>query len=373
MSLKYFARYRFNNPLDPGEEDFGERDLAVETGSAATAADATHGEALSLSGTSLLAAGDFSHISGDNDRAISFWANTSGSPGPVLSYGSLAGPDGFSFYTRNSAGVPEFYNHTTRYAASTGNDLNTWHFFALVYSATALALDTYVDGSLLFSAGVGQLSTGSSEALRIGTDGSGNFFSGSVLDLRMWDTTVSPSVVSYLFQNGPNYEEPLDSNYVQNSLRTESIVGGLVCRANYGVKASGEVLYDSFYGHDSSADVHEAARTEYSQNSSGKGVATMMVRHTPATGTGVELAETLEVTPETTTFSSREPTDDSTSSVVFSSEGVRLVPSSASSEKGCLIFGKGADFRIRVKDGLFVVEAYNSTTDSYTTKMEIGS
>lgn len=371
MSLKYFTRYRFNNALDPGEEDFGERDLAVEAGAPLVTTDAVYGDALSLSGTSLLATGDFSNISDDSDRAVSFWAKTTNSSSPVFSYGSLTGPDGFSFYARNTSGAPEFYDHTNRFAAPSSISPDTWYFFTLVYSSTTL--DLYLDGVLFLSVAVGQLTTGSSEALRIGTDGSGNFFSGNILDFRMWDTTISSTVVAYLFQSGPNHEEPLDANYFENSLRTETMVGSLVCGSNYGVKPSGEVLYDSFYGHDSASDVHEAVRVEYYQNSSGKGVAKMKVRHTPSTGTGAELVETLEVTPETTTFSAREATDDLTSSVVFSADGVMLLPPSASSEKGCLIFGKGADFRIRVKEGLFVVEAYNSATDSYSTKMEIGS
>lgn len=372
MSLNYFLRYRFNNASDPGEEDFAERDLAVETGVYGTTDDATYGEALVVDSTSLLATGDFLSVADDSNRAMSFWARTSTSSSPAFSYGSLTGPDGFTFYTRNSSGMPEFYDHTNRFAATTALEVDTWYFFALVYNSSAGDLQTFVDGELLYSVAVGQLTTGSSEALRIGTDGEGQFFNGRLLDFRMWDTLITGDVVTYIHQRGPNFDEPLDTNYITSNLRTETIAGNLLCRSNLGVKPSGETLYDSFYGHDSTSNVQEAARMEYTQDSSGKGVATLKVRHPSSTGGGVELAQTLRVSPDTTTFSSRDAGDDSTSSVVFSSEGVKLIPSSASSEKGCLIFGKGADFRIRVKDGLFVVDAYNSSSDSYVTKMEIG-
>lgn len=370
MSLEYFVRYRFNNDADPGEEDFGERDLAVETGAALTFDDPSYGQSLALDDTSLLATGDLETLSDDGNRAVTFWARTSTFSSPVFSYGSLAGPDGFTFYTLNVSGIPEFYDHTTKYPATTPLVRDTWYFYAVVYDSATRVLSMFVDGTLFHAVPVGVLTTGSSEALRIGTDGEGEFFTGRLLDFRMWDTLLGADVVQYMYGRGPNFEEPLDTNYFSSTLRTETIAGNLLCKSNLGVKPSGEVLYDSFYGHDSSSGLHEAARVEYSQNSSGQGVATLKVRHDG--GVGVELAQTMEVTLETTTFSAKDTADDSTSSVVFSSEGVKLLPSSESSEKGCLIFGKGADFRIRVKEGLFTIESYNSASDSYVTKMEIG-
>lgn len=370
MSLDYFLRYRFDNAADPGEEDFGERDLAVETGVAVTADDPSYGQTLTLQSTSLLATGDFYNVSDGTSRTVSFWANTFSSPSPVLSYGSLAGPNGFTFYTMNNSGIPEFYDHTTRRAATVALSTNTWYFYALVYDAATGTLSMFVDGAVLHAAPVGQLTTGSAESLRIGTDGEGQFFDGRVLDFRMWDTALSTDVVEYIHTTGPNYEEPLDSKYLTNTLRTETIAGALLCKSNFGIKPSGNTFNDSFYGHDSSFDVHEAARVEYSRGADGKGSVQVKVRHTG--NAGVEMAQAMEVTPETTTFSSRDVADDSKSSVVFSSAGVTLVPASSSSEKGCLIFGKGADFRIRVKDGLFTIESYHSASDSYVAKMEIG-
>lgn len=370
MSLDYFVRYRFNNENDPGEEDFGERGLAVETGSPSVADDSEYGPALLLNGASLLATGDFEQISGNENRTISFWAKTFAAPAPVVTYGSLTGPYGFTFYATNTAGRPEFYDQTTRHSATRSLSANTWYFFTVTYDALTQQLWVFVDGSNVHSTPVGVLSTGSSESLRIGTDGEGLFFDGLLLDLRVWNTALSAEAVQYMHQRGPNFEEPLDTRYFSNTLRTETLAGSLLCKSNVGVQAAGGVLFDSFYGHDESFGVQEAARVEYSQTSSGQGVATLKIRHPAATG--VQLAPTIEVTPEATSFISRETGSDVTSSVVFSSDGVRLVPSSASSEKGCLIFGKGADFRIRVKDGLFTIESYSSLSDSYVTKMEIG-
>lgn len=370
MSLDYFLRYRFDNPVDPGEEDFGERDLAVETGVVASSDDATYGQSLALQSTSLLATGDLYNVADGASRTVSFWANTFSSPSPVLSYGSLAGPNGFTFYTMNSSGLPEFYDHTTRYPATIAVSTNTWYFYTIVNDAASGIISFFVDGTLFHSVAVGLLTTGSSESLRIGTDGEGQFFNGRLLDFRMWDTSLDAQVAQYMHTRGPNYEEPLGSNYLSNTLRTETIAGTVLCKSNFGIKPFGNTFHDSFYGRDSGSDVREAARVEYSQGSGGKGSLHLKVRHTGSAG--VEMVQTMEVTPESTTFSSRDAVNDSKSSVIFSSAGVTLVPSSSSSEKGCLIFGKGADFRIRVKDGLFTIESYHAPSDSYVTKMEIG-
>lgn len=371
MSVNYFARYRFNNDLDFGEEDFGQRGLAVETGSLSAVDDPAYGKALSIDGVSLLATGEFDHVTDDSNRSICFWAKNSSSPSPVFALGSLVGPNGFTFYTRNAAGRPEFYNHTTRYEAIDEVSADTWHSYAVTYDAAMGVLTMFVDGAHFYTATVGVLSTGSSESLRIGTDGEGQFFTGQLLDFRIWDTTLSAEVVLYMHEKGPNFEEPLPTKYVSNTLRTETIAGSLLCKTNVGIKPYGEVLYDSSYAHSANFDVLEAARVEYAQNSSGNGVVTLKVRH--AADANTEMAETVKVAPEATTFTARDMVDDTPSSVIFSSEGVKLVPSSASSEKGCLVFGKGADFRIRVKDGLFTVEAYSSVGDKYVTKMEIGA
>lgn len=369
MSLKYFARYRFDNSSYPTQEDFGERGLTVESGSAVTAEDVTHGHTLSLQQTSLLATGTFDLIANDNNRAISFWANTFSTGSPAFSVGPMQGPDSFTFYTMNSLGSPEFYDHSTRHTAADVLHVNTWYHYVIVYDASVQLLSVFVDGAVIHSQSVGPLSTGSSESLRIGTDGEGLFFHGLMLDFRMWDFPLNAEVVEYMHMRGPNYEEALDRAYLSNTLRTETVAGKLMCKSNLGVKPTGDVLLDSFYGHDSNLDVREAARVEYSQSANGNGALHVKVRHDGYSG--AEMAPTVEITPEKTTFFSRDVNDDTTSSVVFSSAGVTLVPSSASSEKGCLIFGKGADFRIRVKDGLFTIESYHSATDSYVTKMEI--
>ncbi|CAM9711380.1 unnamed protein product [Sphacelaria rigidula] len=377
MSLKYFARYRFNGS-DVAEEDFGLRDLAVESGSLNTADDTTHGSCLSLDGaTSLLSTGSFTNIADYTDRCLSFWAKTNpasaGSAAPVLCYGELASPDAFVLYARNSNGYPEYYDYSTRItdpSPTVGVEVDTWTFFT--FSCKAGVISIYVDGNLWYSQSI-TLTTGTSDPLRLGTDGQGEYFTGYLLDLRIWETSLEGSVPGYMFSVGPNYEEELSTQYAEDTHQRSSIMtGNVLCRTTYGVQTTGSTLTQSFFCLDENSDIQEAARIEHIQDSSGVASETIRVRHTEPGTNNRLLEKTIEITPETITFlSTPETADSETSSVIFSSQGVHLV--AGEEEKGCIFFGAGRDFRIRVRDKSFLVEAFSSVTDDYQIKMAISS
>lgn len=376
MSLKYFARYRFNSN-DVAEEDFGIRDLAVESGSIDTVDDSQHGSCLSLDGTtSLLSTGGFANIADGADRAFSLWAkittveattnqddSRSGQrrPSPVLCYGELASPNAFVLYACNTEGYPEFYDyHTSRFKIS-GDVIKNDKWTFLTFSFKSQVLTIFADGEEIFSTTV-PLTTGTSDPLRIGTDAQGEYFEGCLLDLRIWESALEASVVDYMFSVGPNFDEQLPSPYVEKQFSRSSVVAGnILCRTMYGVQTKGDKLTESFFCVNENAEPKEAVRIEHSQDDYGIASQTVRVRD------GGVLRKTIEISPENTTFSS------TSSSVVFSAEGVHLLNGGQDLEKGCIFFGAGRDFRMRVGDGSFLIEAYSSETGGYRTKMEISS
>ena len=368
MSLKYFARYRFN-ASDVAEEDYGLRDLAVESGSLDTIDDPVHGSCLTLNGaTSLLSTGSFTNIADDTDRCFSFWAKiNSQQTSPVLCYGELSQPNAFVLYARNSNGYPEFFDYATSVTTNETVTADTWTFFT--FSCKAGEIKIFVDGVVRFTESI-TLTTGTTDPLRIGTDGQGEYLEGYLLDVRMWETHLDESVVEYMFSVGPNFEEDLSTNYAEDTDRAAIITGNLLCRTTYGIQqtqnSNSTPLTQSFFCLDDNELLQEAARIEHTQDSSGVASEILRVRHKDENGGITTLEKTIEITPETTTFYST--SDSETSSVVFSSQGVHLV---AGEEKGCIFFGAGRDFRIRVGDGSFLVEAYSSATDEYQKKMEI--
>lgn len=372
MSLKYFARYRFNGS-DVAEEDYGLRDLAVESGSLDTFDDPVYGSCLALNGaTSLLSTGSFTNIADDTDRCFSFWTRIGTqqtSTSPVLCYGELSSPNAFVLYAKNSNGCPEFFDYATRTTTNETVTADTWTFFT--FSCKAGEIKIYVDGVVRFTESI-TLTTGTTDPLRIGTDGQGEYLEGYLLDLRMWETDLEESVVEYMFSVGPNFEEDLSTNYAEDTARAAIITGNLLCRTTYGLQqvdhSEHTTLTQSFFCLDNNSELQEAARIEHTQDSSGVASEILRVRHKDEPGGTNTLEKTIEITPETTTFSST--VDSETSSVVFSSQGVHLV---AGEEKGCIFFGAGRDFRIRVGDGSFLVEAYSAVTDEYQKKMEISS
>jgi hypothetical protein len=360
MSLKYFARYRFNTD-DPAEEETGYRDLAIETGTIETTVDATYGSALILDGqTSLLSTGSFNEISGDQERSFSFWVRIDDITDfrPVFCYGELDSPNAFVWYASNeTSALPEFFDYSDRSTDTTVITPGSWVFYTITYSSTNLLV--YINGTLSSTLNVGTLTTGNIDPLRIGTDGIGEYFIGAMLDLRVFDSVLQTEAVSYLFQNGPNFEGPLGTSYAEEyDTRGLSMSGGLICRSTYGIQEEGQVQKDHFFAsctvNDESVIV-EAARIENSRDGI-SGNIKYKVKDIDDT-----LKTVIETTPAQTTFTNNEK------AVLFSSEGVSVLNESI----GGMYFGAGRDFRITVNDNKFVVQAFSSVTEDYVTKMEI--
>ncbi len=368
MSLKYFVRYQFGSD-DPAEDDFRERDLAVETGTLTTEIDPTYGKVLLMDGlTGLMSTGSFDLISGATPRSFSFWAKTNLDTSPLLSYGELSGGSAFVLYANNVTNNPEVFDYTTSNVASSHtNASGVWSHYVVSYDGST-TLIFYVDGALTDTLTTASaFNTGTTDPFRIGTDGLGDFFNGSVSDLRVYDHALPLDAVTYMFSVGPNYEEKIDRAYVEEgSTRGFAMSGTHISNESYGVHAIGNTLSNSYFAYDTSNDLQESARIEYSEDVSGAGVMDTRVRHTD-TGSNTTLFNSIKATSEATTFSSIDATD-TTSSVVFSSEGVSIT--SASGDGG-LFFGSNKDFRISVIGGGFTVAAYNSTSGTYVTKMNI--
>ena len=374
MSLKYFSRHRFNDSTDPAGEDYGLRDFAVESGSLDTVVDTTYGDVLNLDGTTkLLSTGSFDSIADDSDRTFSCWAKTSATGYcPLLCYGELNQPNVFVLYARNTDGYPEVYDYNTRYAptileSATGAPIpdDTWTFYT--FTAGSGVLNIYIDGELWYTTSL-VLTTGTTDPFRLATDELVSNFLGVMLDLRVWDSKLDLETIEYMYSVGPNFEESLGTDYAENLLRTRTVAGNILCRSTYGIQPSGNTLTQSFFALDDNSDPQEAARIEHSEDVNGMSNIDIRVRHTD-TALDQTLEKTVSITPETTTFNSIE--NDLTHSVQFSSEGVHLLDTEE--EKGCIFFGAGRDFRIRVLNGTFVVQAYSSITSNYVTKMEVGS
>ena len=374
MSLKYFSRHRFNNETDPASEDYGLRDFALESGSLITTNDVTHGTTLYLDGTtSLLSTGEFNNIADDSDRSFSCWAKTSEvSYCPILCYGELNQPNAFVLYARNTDGYPEVYDYSARIAPTiaespTGGPVpdDTWTLYT--FTAGSNELNIYINGELWYSIN-NTFTTGSTDPLRLATDAEGNYFLGQMIDLRVWDSKIHADVIEYMYSVGPNFEENLGTNYAENINRTTTIAGNLLCRSTYGIQPKGNTVTQSFFALDDNSDPQEAARIEHSQDINGSGNVNIRVRHTN-TSDEQKLENTVSIAPENTTFHAID--NDLTHSVQFSSEGVSLL--STEEEKGCIFFGAGRDFRIKVSNGDFIIQAYSSVTSDYVTKMEVGS
>ena len=370
MSLKYFGRYQFKNISDPAEEDFGLRDLALEAGASIdTETDGTYGTVLDMDGTvSLLSTGDFLNISGSLDRSFSFWVKngTSGTNNPVLSYGELVAGSAFVVYSDNTSFHPQFSDYTTIYEVTSHTSvISTWSFYTIVYSSGSLMF--YIDSVLVDTFSV-VLSTGTADALRIGTDGLGGYFNGNISDFRMYTTVLNLSTIAYMFSVGPNFEEKLDIEYIEDAnIQGVSVTGRLISRSAYAVQETGEVLKNSYYIYDENTDLQEASRIEHSEDVNGNANISMKTRHTESVSGDKVLFSTIDATAENTTFNSTDNTD-TLSCIIFSSDGI-----SVTSEKpGGIYFGAGKDFRIAVDGDNMVIEAYSSVVGDYVTKMEIG-
>jgi len=372
MSLKYFTRFQFNNSVDTelAEEDFG-NDLALEIGGTLQSFnDPTYGTVLNLNGTtSLMASGDFTNISGGLDRSFSFWAkNDVLGYNPILSYGDITTGPAFIIYSDNDdgPGVPEISDLTTSYKATFTPNTTTWSHYVITYSSGTLLY--YIDAIEVGNFST-TLATGTGDPMRIGTDANGQYFTGKISDLRIYNTALDLTTIEYMLSVGPNFEEKIDVDFVEKIDDFGlAVCATMMSRSAYSVQESGQTLTNSFYINDASSDLQEASRLEYTQDGSGSTSVSVKTRHHETTTGDDVLYSSIDMNAENTTFTNVNETDTDSSSVIFSKEGMSVT----SDNPGGIYFGTEKDFRMSVDGDFFVIEAYNSLSGVYDKKMEIG-
>jgi len=88
------------------------------------------------------------------------------------------------------------------------------------------------------------LDTGTGDSLRIG----GGYFTGNVSDMRIYDNVLDSQTIQYIYSVGPNFEEKVDTNFVEDIPNFGLGVSGTVMsRSEYSVQETGETLRNSFY------------------------------------------------------------------------------------------------------------------------------
>jgi len=369
MSLKYFTRFQFNNDL--AEEDFG-NDLALETGILQSQTDIDYGTVLYLDGaTSLMASGDFTNISGGLDRSFSFWAKNDAPIGvnPILSYGDVSSGPAFIIYSVNddtlTSPVPEINDLTNEFKA-TYVPTTTWSHYVITYSSGTLLY--YIDAVEVGNFST-TIATGTGDSLRIGTDANGGYFLGCISDLRIYETVLNTDTIEYILSVGPNFEEKVDVDYVENVENFGlSVFSTMMSRSTYSFQESGQTLTNSFFINDSTPELQEAARVEYTQDGSGNTHVSVKTRHNEATSGDDVLYSSIDMNAKETTFTNVDETDTITSSIIFSKDGITV----NSDNPGGIYFGADKDFRMSVDGDFFVIEAFNSINSTYDKKMEVG-
>lgn len=360
MSLKYLRRFSLNQT---------DLDIVEETGTLMYKHDAIYGTVSYFDGSTSLYSDTIQEITGTGDRTISFWANIENFQAPIISYGNLVSPEAFVIYIGDSSGAVTFSDFSSDTISSIITPIDIWRFYTVSYSLGYMKI--YIDGVLRDTLDVGNIDTGSSGPMRIGTDGAGSYLSGLVLDIRAYDTKLEEELVQYIYSRGPNYEEPIGFDFAESMTTLGTGVHGTVlCRDMYSIKNTGTDSVSSLFARDGDNSIVESARYTHTNDSIKASVKT-----TNSDGISY-MTSVIESTSEKTSFFVTE-SDDSRKSVVFSSEGVKIISDSPYG----LYFGEGRDFRMVFEEG----SVDNNTTDSwkiqaldernglYVTKLEIGS
>lgn len=362
MSLKYLRRFAL---------DQTDTDLVEETGTIIYTQDSLYGTTAYFDGTTSLISENIDDVTGDSDRTITFWANIASFQAPVLSYGTLSSPDAFVIYAGDSSGSVTFSDFSGDSVSSIVTPEDIWRFYTFVYQSGSGSLGIYIDGTLQDALNVGILTTGTSGSFRVGTDGAGSYLTGSILDLRVYDSPLNEDLVQYMFSKGPNYQEPASFDFAESMTTLGTGVHGTVlCRDMYSIKNAGTDSVSSLFAQDDSNNIVESARFTHSDNS-----IKASVRTTNSSGVNY-MTSVIESNPEKTSFFVTE-SDDSRKSVVFSSEGVKIISDSPYG----MYFGESKDFRMVFEEGSVIdntvdswkIQAVDETTGEYVTKLEIGS
>lgn len=369
MSLKYVARYSFNDNSNLLTESKGDYPISIESGSLISIEDSSYGTVLRMDGTtSLTSSTSFDIISLDTPRTFTFWANVVEFEAPIFSYGTLVSPDAFILYAGDSSGAITFSDFSSDRVSTVITPINVWRFYAITYNMGTMNI--FIDGELKDTLNLTSLSTGTDDYFRIGTDGAGSYLDGYVSDLRIYDTNISNDVIKYMNTNGPNYVEPVGFDFIESMTTLGTGVHGTVlCRDIYGIQEKGSESVSSLFAKDENENIVESARFTHSEEA-----IKASVRHTNSSGVSY-MTSVVESTPEKTSFFVTD-SDDSRRSVVFSSEGVKIISESPYG----MYFGESRDFRIVFEGGdgtntqdSILIQALDSSTGEYITKMEIGS
>lgn len=360
MSLKYLKRF----PLHQNDVD-----IVEETGSVLYTQDAIYGTVSYFDGSTSLSSDTIDQITGMNDRTITFWASVENFQAPIVSYGNLVSPEAFVVYIGDSSGTVTFSDFSGDKISSITTPVDIWRFYTITYSSSSMKI--YIDGVLEDTLDVGILDTGTSGPLRIGTDGAGSYLSGFVLDVRIYGSVIDQELVQYMYTKGPNYEEPIGFDFAEsmNTLGT-GVHGTVLCRDMYSIKTAGTDSISSLFARDGNNNIVESARYTHTDDSIKASVKT-----TNSDGVSY-MTSVIESNPEKTAFFVTE-SDDSRKSVVFSSEGVKIISDSPYG----LYFGEDKDFRMVFEEGSvdnntvdsWKIQALDEKNGLYVTKLEIGS
>ena len=363
MSLKYLKRFSLDQD-DPN--------LVTEAGSITYTQDALYGTVSYFDGASSVVSVSSEYledVTGDSERTVTFWSSVESFQAPILSYGNLVSPEAFVLYAGDSSGSVAFSDFSSDQVSGISTPLDVWRFYAFVYSSESLKI--YIDGELMETLNVGTLETGTTGSLRVGTDGAGSYLTGFLLDLRVYSGVLDHEIIDYVFSRGPNYEEPASFDYAESMTTLGTGVHGTVlCRDMYSIKNAGTDSVSSLFARDEQDNIVESSRFTHSDES-----ITASVRTTNQDGVSY-MTSVIESSNEKTSFFVTEA-DDSRKSVVFSSEGVKIVSDSPYG----LYFGESKDFRMVFEEGSvdentvdsWKIQALDEVTGEYVTKLEIGS
>ena len=144
------------------------------------------GNALLLNGSNAFVETEYLGVLGGNDRTFECWVKSS-SDGTIFCYGQNNANEANIFSVTN--GLLTFSINGVEVVGSTSVIDDEWHHIALVLSGNdILNVLFYIDGIVdsFSSSSVGTLNTVSSQGLLVGKGFSGNYFNGTIDEVRFW-------------------------------------------------------------------------------------------------------------------------------------------------------------------------------------------
>jgi hypothetical protein len=154
-------------------------------------------------------------VSGSNTRTLSAWVKLDSNPSvysAVVSYGAAANLQSFGIYI-SSTGTPRVSYYNINYDTSTTLTLSNWHHIVGIYKGgnvqTTANTELYIDGQIQTLTATNSLNlTGpintSNTNYAIGyyrASPSGSYFNGDIDQVRIYDTALSSTDVSNIYNN----------------------------------------------------------------------------------------------------------------------------------------------------------------------------